>query len=119
VPAVDQLNTNKPNQTYIVVRLIQLLSERSTRLSGHSHFFTLQTDETDHFQILQTTYSEIKIAALTRAYTSEVPKLLHGIINTKKLYRSDKAATHSLLSQFAAIMGTLTNVTVLERSGKF
>jgi len=51
-------------------------------------------------------YSEIKKAVLTSAHTSEVPELLHGIINTKKPYKSNKAATHLLLSQFAAIMGT-------------
>lgn len=35
-------------------------------------------------------YSEIKKAVLTKAHTSEVPELLHGIMNTKKLYRSTK-----------------------------
>jgi len=54
---------------------------------------------------------------LTTAHTSEVPELLHGIINTKKTLQI-KAATHSLLSQFAAIMGTLTNATVLQCLGK-
>jgi hypothetical protein len=64
-------------------------------------------------------YSEIKKAVLTTAHTSEVPKILHGIINTTKLNRSNKAATHSLLSQLAAIKGTLTNATVLQCSGTF
>jgi len=37
---------------------------------------------------------------LTTAHTSEVPELLHGIINTKKLYRSKQLhipCYHSLL----------------------
>jgi hypothetical protein len=51
-------------------------------------------------------YSEIKKAVFPSAHTSEVPELLHGIINIKKPYKSNKAATHSLLSQFAAIMET-------------
>jgi hypothetical protein len=62
---------------------------------------------------------KLKKAVLTKAHTSEVPELLQGIINTIQLYRSNKAATHSLLSKFAAIMGKLTNATGLQCSGKY
>jgi len=39
-------------------------------------------------------YSEIKKAVLTRAHTSEVPELLHGIINTKKNFRDQTKQQH-------------------------